>query len=109
MKRKMKMLKIPRSINVAGKEIRIKKIKSWKGHPDITGKEVGRFYPDTRTIYINTNYSEDTQIHFIAHEINHVILFLNGCNQNMSLDLEECISQSVATFYYDYLRMAWTK
>ena len=103
----MKKIKIPKEISVIGKKIRVKRIKNWKGHEDISGREVGRYYPDTSTIYLSTAYSDQVQFEFLLHEINHVIMFYTGINQTMNLQLEECIAQSFSSFYADLIRNPW--
>lgn len=92
-------MKFPKFIEILGVKINIKPIKSWKGHKDVPEGLVGRYYPDTRTIYINTTFDEFTQKQFFYHEVNHAIMYLTGINQNISLDLEETIAQTFATFY----------
>lgn len=87
------------SINVLGVKVRIKKVKSWRGHKDVSETLAGRYYPDTQTIYINTNYRKDVQKQFLLHEINHCIMYISGIDQNMSLDLQEVIAQTFASFY----------
>lgn len=87
------------SINVLGVNVRVKRIKTWKGHKDVPTGLVGRYYPDTQTIYICTSHSKDVQKQFLLHEINHVIMYITGIDQNISLDLQEVIAQSFASFY----------
>lgn len=97
-------MKIPSKINVMGRVVTIKKVKNWEGHKSTSETLAGRYYPDTQTIYINTSFSIQTQKHFLLHELNHVVLYITGINQNMSLDLEECIAQSFASFYSGLLK-----
>lgn len=98
-------MRIPNHIMVMGKKIKIKKVKSWDGHIDASKFMVGRYYPDTKTIYISINYNIQTQYQFLLHEINHVIMDIVGIDQNITLDLQECIAQSFATFYFDWARL----
>lgn len=100
-------MKIPKTINILGKKIRIKKISSWKGHDDVSEQMVGRYYPDTQTIYIYTKWPLQVQFEFLLHEINHVIMFITGINQTMNLQLEECIAQSFASVYSDLIKLKW--
>ncbi len=100
-------MKIPNSINVLGKKVRIKKIKSWRGHPGIpeSGRMVGRYYPDTQTIYIDTNFNNQTQLQFLLHEINHAIMDVVGIDQTLTLEMQETIAQSFASFYSDWFEL----
>ena len=93
-----------KSVNVLGHKVRIKYISSWSGHKEAHEKLVGRFYPDTGTIYILKTLSKDIQQQFLLHEINHAIMFYTGIDQNISSDLEEVIAQSFASFYKGFLK-----
>lgn len=92
-------MKLPKNVPVMGEIIHVKAVKNWNGHKDVPGGLVGRFYPDSRKIYLNITYPENVVKRFLCHEINHAIMHITGIDQNMSLDLQEVIAQSFASFY----------
>lgn len=94
-------MNIPKMINVMGTKVTIKKIKKWDGHKDVPENLVGRYYPDSQTIYINSKWPKVTQERFLLHELNHALMHIVGIDQNMGLDLQEVIAQSFASFYKD--------
>jgi len=83
-----------------GEVVRVKKISCWKGHSGVPPGLIGRYYPDTRTIYICNKFNKATQELFFLHELNHAIMSIVGIDQNMSNDLQEVIAQTFASFYY---------
>ena len=93
-----------KSLDILGHKVRIKYVSSWNGHKDIPSGLIGRFYPDTGTIYILKTKPKEMQKHFLLHEINHAIMFYTGIGQSISLELEEVIAQSFASFYKGFIK-----
>lgn len=91
-----------KTIQVLGETVRIVKISSWKDHDNVEGDRflVGRFYPDTLTIYINKNHSKECQERFLLHELNNAVLAIIGADQTLSLEMQEVLAQSFSSFYY---------
>lgn len=94
-------MRLPKKITVLGCPVRIVYIKSWDGHKDAHENLVGRLYPDTMTIYINSNFSPPVQKKFLIHELGHAVLSVCGADQTLSPEMQEVIVQSYAEFLFN--------
>lgn len=81
-------MRLPRSINVMGKEYKIIK--------DPTIEECGFLLEDAGTITINTSYPDDEILNTLVHELGHALFRRCGFNQGIQDQLEEAIVQSYA-------------
>ena len=99
---KKNTLKLPKSITILGRKIKIKEGKNlhYNGMPCL-----GLCDYEGQIIYIEKNQADHTKFDTLCHELSHFFLILCGMDQKMSESEVEMYCQLITAFVNDLLKI----
>lgn len=111
---------LPRSVNVLGQKYKITHKHPKKYRSEFFSKEQlkewefgvdGRFFADTRTIWVSPHLSNEDQWRTLFHEIGHAVLIRNGVAYSGSIPsaLEEILVETNASVFFEFVNSMFPK
>lgn len=101
------MGKLPKVVSVLGQKVKI--ITNFpknftKAEVDEYSKCYGVYFPDLKTIWINTTLSNEIQWQSLYHELGHAIIHRSGVRFSGTVDpkIEEIIVETMGSVFYEF-------